>query len=103
MAQKLKLLYYHIDEVEWLVGLFAEDYGSSSMMGELMVTMVANDAFTQALTNPLLSANIYNEDTFSALGMEIINNTKGLADIIVRNTTITERDSVGFKYRQGGV
>lgn len=103
LAQKLKLLYNNVDEVEWLVGLFAEDYGTTSMMGELMVTMVANDAFTQALTNPLLSANIYNEDTFSPLGMEIINNTKGLADIIVRNTTITERDSVGFKYRQGQV
>ena len=31
------------------------------MMGELLTTMVANDAFTQALTNPLLARNVFNE------------------------------------------
>ncbi len=100
LARRLEELYGNIDNLEWLVGLFAEDYGKTSMMGELMVTMVANDAFTQALTNPLLSSNVYNENTFSALGMKIIENTKGLADIIIRNTTVTDRNAVGFKHRQ---
>ena len=45
------------------------------MMGELLTTMVANDAFTQALTNPLLARNVFNEATFSAAGMKIINET----------------------------
>jgi prostaglandin-endoperoxide synthase 2 len=49
--------------------------------------MVANDAFTQALTNPLLSRNVFNEDTFSAEGMRIIEETGSLQQIVVRNST----------------
>ena len=49
---RLESLYGHIDKLEWYVGIFAEDYPDYLMMGELMTTMVANDAFTQALTNP---------------------------------------------------
>ena len=52
------------------------------MMGELLTTMVANDAFTQALTNPLLARNVFNEATFSAVGMRIINETTSLQQIL---------------------
>jgi prostaglandin-endoperoxide synthase 2 len=97
MAARLRALYGHVDKLEWFVGLFAENYGPSSMMGELLVTMVANDAFTQALTNPLLAANVYNEDTFGKEGMEVVRGTTTLADVIVRNTGIRERDKVRFK------
>jgi prostaglandin-endoperoxide synthase 2 len=97
LAKKLEELYKTVDNVEWLVGLFAESYDKESMMGELMITMVANDAFTQALTNPLLSSNVFNTNTFSELGMEIIQNTFSLADIIVRNTHIKNKKEVGFK------
>ena len=41
------------------------------MMGELMGVMVGHDAFTQALTNPLLAAHIFNEKTFTKTGLEI--------------------------------
>ena len=99
LVKKLEGLYSDIDQVEWLVGIFAEDYGTASMMGELMINMVANDAFTQALTNPLLSENVYNEQTFSKLGMEIINSSKTLAGVIIRNTKISSDKEVGFKYR----
>ena len=57
------------------------------MMGDLLMTMVANDAFTQALTNPLLARNVFREETFSATGMNIINNTKSLAQIVLRNAS----------------
>lgn len=50
-----------------------------------MATMVSFDAFSQALTNPLLAPRIYNEDTFSRAGMEIIEATESLSDIVRRN------------------
>ena len=99
MADKLEAVYKTVDRLEWFVGIFAEDYGKAELMGELLVTMVANDAFTQALTNPLLSKNIFNSATFSELGMEIIKNTHGLADIIARNTGVKNKEEVGFKIR----
>jgi prostaglandin-endoperoxide synthase 2 len=98
-AAKLRALYGDIDRLEWFVGLFAEGYGTSSMMGELLVTMVANDAFTQALTNPLLAENVFNEDTFSKEGMEVIRSTRTLAELISRNTGIRDPDEVGFAVR----
>jgi prostaglandin-endoperoxide synthase 2 len=100
-AAKLRALYGDIDRLEWFVGLFAEQYGDASMMGELLVTMVANDAFTQALTNPLLPQNVFNEDTFSKEGMEVIRSTRTLADVIARNTGISDPGQVGFAVRTG--
>jgi prostaglandin-endoperoxide synthase 2 len=47
--------------------------------------MVALDAFSQVYTNPLLARRIYNEDTFSPEGMEIIRSTTSLAQIVNRN------------------
>ncbi len=75
-----------IESLEWYVGIFAEDYPDYLMMGELLTTMVANDAFTQALTNPLLARNVFNEETFSPAGMRIINETSSLQQILARNS-----------------
>lgn len=97
IAVRLRELYGHVDKLEWFVGIFAEGYSETSMMGELLVTMVANDAFTQALTNPLLAENVFNEDTFGAEGMKIIKETNTLAQVIVRNTGIENVREVGFK------
>jgi len=47
--------------------------------------LVGVDAFSQALTNPLLSHNVYNLDTFSRAGWTIIHETKSLAEIVRRN------------------
>lgn len=99
LAEKLKILYGSIDNVEWFVGIFAEGYDDKEMMGELLKTMVANDAFTQALTNPLLAKGVYNEATFSKEGLAILDATDSLADVIVRNTKITDKNQVGFKIR----
>ena len=58
------------------------------MMGELMTTMVAYDAFTQALTNPLLARNVFNEATFTRAGLKIIEKTQSLQQILARNSTV---------------
>jgi prostaglandin-endoperoxide synthase 2 len=87
LQERLETLYGDIDNLEWYVGIFAEDYPDYLMMGELLTTMVANDAFTQALTNPLLARNVFNEQTFSKAGMTIIKQTRSLQQIIARNCT----------------
>ncbi len=99
LAQKLETIYGSIDNLEWFVGIFAEAYDNKEMMGELMKVMVANDAFTQALTNPLLAEAVYNAETFSHEGLEVIESTSSLADIIQRNSGLQDKSTVGFKVR----
>jgi len=82
---ELKSLYGTIDKLEWYVGIFAEDYPDFLMMGPLLSIMVSYDAFTQAFTNPLLARNVYNEETFSKVGMKVFEETKSLSDIVARN------------------
>ena len=87
LRRRLEALYDHdIDNLEWYVGIFAEDYPDYLMMGDLLTTMVANDAFTQALSNPLLARNVFNEATFSPVGLGIINETSSLQQILARNS-----------------
>jgi prostaglandin-endoperoxide synthase 2 len=86
-----------IDRLEWYVGIFAEDYGKSSMMGGLLTAMVAYDAFTQALTNPLLARRVYSEATFSAAGLEQIESTKSLQQIVTRNSAPGKKAHASFK------
>jgi hypothetical protein len=50
--------------------------------------MVAADAFSHALTNPLLSPHVYHEGTFTAAGMTEIEKTTTLADLLARNDTV---------------
>ena len=54
------------------------------MMGELMGVMVGHDAFTQALTNPLLAAHIFNEETFTQTGTGDLPSTTTLQQIFER-------------------
>lgn len=54
-------------------------------MSSLVGSMVALDAFSQALTNPLLSEHVYNADTFTAFGMDEIRKTDTLWSILQRN------------------
>jgi prostaglandin-endoperoxide synthase 2 len=96
LAERLAALYGSVDRLEWFVGIFAEGYGEADMMGRLLVTMVANDAFTQALTNPLLSKAIYGPETFAPEGLAIIEATNTLADLVTRVTDIADPDEVSF-------
>lgn len=97
VREQLRSLYGDIDELEWYVGIFAEGYPDESMMGDLMTVMVGYDAFTQALTNPLLARNVFNENTFSKIGMRIIFETKSLEQIVRRNSRTPESVQVSFK------
>jgi prostaglandin-endoperoxide synthase 2 len=101
VQQRLEALYGDIDALEWYVGIFAEDYPGYMMMGELMTFMVANDAFTQALTNPLLARNVFSEETFSTLGMQVIKSTRSLEQIVTRNAASPESVGVSFRCDAG--
>jgi prostaglandin-endoperoxide synthase 2 len=81
----LRDLYGHVDRIEFFPGLFAEDARPNSVLPSLIGRMVGVDAFSQALTNPLLAPRVFNEQTFSPLGMEIIGSTRRLSDIVHRN------------------
>jgi prostaglandin-endoperoxide synthase 2 len=67
------------------VGLFSEDPQPGALFGSLMLIMVAYDAFTQIYTNPLLSKAIYTEETLTAYGLELIDTTSSIADLVRRN------------------
>jgi prostaglandin-endoperoxide synthase 2 len=98
VRERLETLYHgDIESLEWYVGIFAEEYPDYLMMGELLTTMVANDAFTQALSNPLLARNVFNEATFSSVGMQVINETKSLQQILARNSASAEGVVASFE------
>ncbi len=102
VRQRLEALYGDIDKLEWYVGIFAEDYPDYMMMGELMTYMVANDAFTQALTNPLLARQVFNDATFTSTGMGMIKSTSSLQDIVTRNAGAPTSVHVSFSYGGDG-
>lgn len=85
LADQLEALYGNVDRVELGVGLLAEQRDKDKIFGKLMTTMVGADAFSQALTNPLLSGNVFGEDTFSEYGLETIAATRSFQDIVKRN------------------
>jgi prostaglandin-endoperoxide synthase 2 len=90
VAAKLKALYGSVDNVEFYVGLFAEPRERNGPLPSLLLAMVAMDAFSQALTNPLLSEHVWgNKDNrrlaFTDLGLSVIEQTHTLRDILVRN------------------
>lgn len=91
VQQTLKRLYKHVDNVEFYTGLFAEDVRDRAAVGALIGRLVGIDAFSQALTNPLLNPHIFNEQTFSASGLRIIEQTQRLSDIVHRNIPATDR------------
>jgi prostaglandin-endoperoxide synthase 2 len=81
----LQNLYPTPDDVEFYPGLFAEDRVKNAPLPGLILKMVAVDAFSQALTNPLLSAHVFNATTFTQWGFDLIANTHSLEDVLGRN------------------
>jgi prostaglandin-endoperoxide synthase 2 len=86
VQQALAKVYATPDDIEFYVGLFAEETGANSAVPSLIGAMVGLDAFSQALTNPLLSEHVFNADTFTPEGMQIITETDCLQDLLDRNT-----------------
>lgn len=86
----LKELYKTVDNIELYVGLYAEDNRPNSPLPGLVGRLVGIDAFSQALTNPLLAENVFNEQTFTPYGMQLIQNTQTLSQLLHRN--IPQRD-----------
>ena len=84
----LKRLYERVDDIDFYAGLFAEDLEADSPLPGLILKMVASDAFSQALTNPLLSKHVIanKDDAFSKIGWETIAGTGTLRDILDRNS-----------------
>ena len=89
--QKLKELYGDVDKVEFFVGLYAEDVREGSTIPSLVARLIGIDAFSQALTNPLLAPDIFKPETFSPVGWDIIQQTKTLSDIVNRNVPAGDR------------
>lgn len=85
IIQNLEKLYGHIDNVEFYVGLFAEEFSEKTALNLLMGRIIIIDALEGVLRNPLLREQIYNENTFSPIGMNIINSTNNVSDILHRN------------------
>lgn len=85
LQERLKELYGDVGKLEFVVGLFAEEATDGILFGSLLLRMVALDAFTQALTNPILSKNIFNESTLTRYGVGQIAETSSLQDMVNRN------------------
>jgi prostaglandin-endoperoxide synthase 2 len=83
---ELARLYGNVDGIEFYVGLCAEDVRPNSALAPLIGRLVGIDAFSQALTSPLLAENVFNEATFSPVGWEIVNADISLAELVNRNT-----------------
>ncbi|SOD40738.1 peroxidase family protein [Nitrosovibrio sp. Nv4] len=98
LQRELKELYRdRIEDLEWQVGISAEDHDEGFNLGRLMVRMVGYDAFTHALTNPLVSIYVHNETTFSKVGQSVIEETNSLADIVNRNVRDSDMVVASFK------
>ncbi len=87
----LAALYASPESLEFYVGLFAEDRVKNSPLPMLILRLVAVDAFSQAMTNPLLSQHIYGDPVnsvaaFTQPGLDAIKATGSLADILGRNS-----------------
>ena len=87
LAAELHRLYDgRVELVEFPIGVLAERRRGTQILGPLMTVMVGYDAFTHALTNPLLAKRNFNADTFTSIGLESIKKTSSLADLLARNS-----------------
>ncbi len=102
IQEALQNTYESPDQVELYTGLFAEDVREGSALSPLIGRMVGVDAFSQALTNPLLAANVYNEQTFSKAGMEIMEESNTLSDLLHRNLGTDAKSTYRVKMTQDG-
>ncbi len=101
LAARLKALYGDVNNVELYVGLFAERVEKNGPLPELVSAMVAMDAFSQALTNPLLSEHVWGNPknkrlAFTDEGVSAIEATETLRQVLQRNSTGLDERFVGM-------
>jgi prostaglandin-endoperoxide synthase 2 len=96
VQRRLRDLYGTVERIEFYPGLYAEDPRPNSVLPSLIGRMVGIDAFSQAFTNPLLSPRVFNQTTFTPLGMEIIRSTRSLSDIVHRNAGPSQTGFIGM-------
>ncbi len=89
--EALRDVYGDVDAVEFYPGLFAEDTRRNAVLPALIGRMVAIDAFSQAFTNPLLAPRVFNPETFSPYGWDLIRRTSTLSDLVHRNVPESDR------------
>jgi prostaglandin-endoperoxide synthase 2 len=85
-----------VEAVDFYVGLFAETRRKNSVLPPLVGRLVGLHAFSQLLTNPLFSPELWGEDTFSPRGFEIVNERQSLASIVHRNVGAAEKPLVAL-------
>lgn len=88
VVSELRRIYSDVDRIEFFVGLFAEELPRRSAVPPLIGRMVGADAFSHALTSPLLSPHVYNQETFTPAGMKVIAQTSTIADLLARNDLV---------------
>jgi len=81
----LRDLYGSVDEVEFFIGLFAEDGRPNSVLPPVLGRLVGLHAFSQLMTNPLLGEQVYCDDTYTRWGMRLIEDTHSLSELVHRN------------------
>jgi len=83
---KLKALYgNNVDNVEYYVGLMAEDKGyGNSIFPPLLAAAVGAEAFRGVFGHPLLSPAVYTKETFTETGLKTLEGTT-LQTLIARN------------------
>jgi len=94
LAARLKELYASVGDVEFLVGLFAQQHAEDAVLPSTLSAMVSVDAFSQILTNPLLASGIYGPAAFSAEGETEIEATTSLQQVVQRNCAPGKEEKV---------
>lgn len=105
LAAELQALYGSVDNLEFYVGLFAEPTQTNGVLPDLLQAMVAMDAFSQALTNPLLSEHVWGDEanrrlTFTDEGLAALKATTTLRDVLERNSKGLGDRFVGMTRRE---
>ena len=86
-----------VDNLELYVGMHAEDLRKNSALPPMIGRLVGIDAFSQALTNPLLAENVFNKETFTPVGWEEIMSLSTLSQLVHRNLPEGQEFTVSFR------
>ncbi len=100
----LEAWYQSVEKLECYTGVFAEPRSANGPLPPLITATVAMDAFSQALTNPLLSEHVWGNtanrlETFTREGLDAIESTATPRDILDRRSSGSGSRSVGMTRR----